>query len=129
MVPTYNERENVETLYAQIRALDLDLDLLFVDDNSPDGTGAILDTLATADPRLRVLHRAGKEGVGSAHVAATGEAYSRDYRILVTMDADLTHSPSLIPAFLAHANDAALIVGSRFLDRESLADWSPARRF
>src|SRR5258708_23032027 len=108
MVPTYNERENVETLYAQIRALDLDLDLLFVDDNSPDGTGALLDTLATADPRMRVLHRAGKEGVGSAHLAGIHEAYSRDYRILVTMDADLTHSPTLIPVFLAHPDGAAL---------------------
>jgi len=129
MVPTYNERENVETLYAQIRVLGLDLDLLFVDDNSPDGTGAILDKLAAADPRMRVLHRAGKEGVGSAHLAGIREAYSRDYQILVTMDADLTHSPSLIPRFLAHAEDAALIVGSRFLDRESLADWNPTRRF
>jgi dolichol-phosphate mannosyltransferase len=129
MVPTYNERENVEILYAQIRALGLDLDLLFVDDNSPDGTGAILDRLAATDPRMGVVHRAGKEGVGSAHLAGIREAYSRDYRILVTMDADLTHSPSLIPRFLAHAEDAALIVGSRFLDRESLADWSPVRRF
>jgi dolichol-phosphate mannosyltransferase len=128
MVPTYNERENVETLHAQILALGLDLDLLFVDDNSPDGTGAILDRLASTDPRLRVTHRDAKEGVGSAHLAGIRDAYARGYRILVTMDADLTHSPGLIPVFLARADEAALIVGSRFLDRESLADWSRARR-
>jgi dolichol-phosphate mannosyltransferase len=129
MIPTYNERDNVETIYAQILALGLDLDLLFVDDNSPDGTGAILDRLATVDPRLRVLHRAGKEGVGSAHLAGIRDAYSHAYRVLVTMDADLTHSPSLIPRFLARADDADLIVGSRFMDPASLADWSPSRRF
>jgi len=129
MVPTYNERENVETLYTQIVALGLDLDLLFVDDRSPDGTGEILDRLAATDPRLRVLHRATKEGVGSAHRAGIREAYAGGYRVLLTMDADLTHSPSLLPQFLARADDAALIVGSRFLATESLADWSPARRF
>lgn len=129
MVPTYNERENVEVLYQQITRLDLDLDLLFVDDNSPDGTGTLLEELAAADPRMRVLHRPGKEGVGSAHLAGIRDAYARGYRVLLTMDADLTHSPSLIPRFLARADDAALVVGSRFLDPESLADWSPVRRF
>ena len=129
MVPTYNERENVEVLYRQIKALGIDLDILFVDDNSPDGTGAILDRLAASDPRLRVLHRAGKEGVGSAHIAGIRQAYADGYEFLLTMDADLTHSPSLIPSFLAHAEDADLVVGSRFLDRQSLADWNPIRRF
>lgn len=129
VVPTYNEKENVETLYAQIRALELDLDLLFVDDGSPDGTGAILDRLAAADPRLRVLHRPAKDGVGSAHRAGIRAAYAGGYRVLLTMDADLTHAPSLLPLFLARAEDAALIVGSRFLATESLADWSPVRRF
>ena len=100
-----------------------------MDDRSPDGTGEILDRLAAANPRLRVLHRAGKEGVGSAHRAGIREAYDRGYRVLLTMDADLTHSPSLLPQFLARADDAALIVGSRFLETESLADWSPIRRF
>ena len=129
MVPTYNERENVEVLYRQLRALDLDVDLLFIDDRSPDGTGAILDGLAATDPRVRVMHRPGKAGVGSAHLAGIRDAYARGYGTLITMDADLTHSPTLIPLFVARRDDASLIVGSRFLSAESLADWSPQRRF
>src|SRR6266542_3004303 len=128
MVPTYNERDNVEVLYGGIKAIGRELDLLFVDDDSPDGTGQILDEIARGDAHVRVLHRAGKQGVGGAHLAGIRDAYERGYRVLVTMDADLTHSPSLIPRFLDHAGAAPLVVGSRFLDPESLADWNTMRR-
>lgn len=129
VVPTYNERENVELLYQQVKALGLDLDLLFVDDGSPDGTGLILDAIARDDARVRVLHRAGKQGVGSAHLAGIRDAYEHRYRILLTMDADLTHSPSLLPRFLAHDGDASLVVGSRYVLARSIADWNVVRRF
>ena len=129
MVPTYNERECVEALYRQLRALHLDLDMLFIDDSSPDGTGEILDRIASEDPRVRVTYRGGKEGVGSAHLVGIRHAYAHGYQTLITMDADLTHSPSLVPLFIANRHHASLIVGSRFLSSESLADWSPHRRF
>jgi len=128
-IPTYNERENVERIYSLIQALRLDLDLLFMDDNSPDGTGQILDRLAAADPRLRVIHRAGKLGIGSAHKQAIAWATQHQYRILITMDCDLTHSPEHLPVFLRHAENAAVVLGSRFIQAESLADWNLFRKF
>ncbi len=129
VVATYNERENVEVLYQQVKALGLELDLLFVDDNSPDGTGLILDAIAREDAHVRVLHRAGKQGVGSAHLAGIRYAYAHGYRTLLTMDADLTHSPSLLPRFLDHAGDTSLVVGSRYILAGSIADWDLLRRF
>jgi len=128
LIPTYNERDNVEALYGQIRALTLDMDLLFVDDGSPDGTGDILDAIAREDSRVRVAHRSGKQGVGSAHLFGIRRAYESGYDVLVTMDADLTHAPSLIPLFIENADAASLVVGSRFLERTSLADWNLLRR-
>ena len=93
-VPTYNERENAPELFKQILALGLDADVLFVDDSSPDGTGQFLDELATGNPRLQVIHRPGKLGIGSAHVAGITWAYEHGYTRLVTMDCDFTHSPA-----------------------------------
>lgn len=129
LVATYNERENVEVLYQQVKALGLDLDLLFVDDESPDGTGEVLDAIARDDPRVKVLHRPGKQGVGSAHLAGIRRAYDGGYRVLLTMDADLTHSPRLLPTLLAEMADVALVVGSRYMRAGSIADWNPFRRF
>jgi dolichol-phosphate mannosyltransferase len=128
-IPTFNERENVERIYGLIKGLNLDLDLLFMDDNSPDGTGEILDRLAAADPRLRVIHRTGKLGIGSAHKEAIAWAAAKKYRVLVTMDCDLTHSPDLIPLFLRHGEEADVVLGSRFMSTESLADWNFFRKF
>src|SRR5690349_11590310 len=98
-IPTYNERANVEPMCEQIFALGLDADLLFMDDGSPDGTGEALDGLRARYPRLRVIHRAGKNGIGSAHIEGIALAYDEGYRRLVTLDCDFTHSPSLIPVF------------------------------
>lgn len=128
-IPTYNERENVERIYSLIKALNLDLDLLFMDDNSPDGTGEILDRLAMADPRLRVRHRTGKLGIGSAHKQAIAWAAEQKYPVLITMDCDLTHSPEHIPAFIRHGETADVVLGSRFISAESLADWNLFRKF
>ena len=128
-VPTFNERENVEELHRQIRELPLETDILFVDDASPDGTGELLDRLAAADPRVTVLHRPGKLGIGSAHLCGIRYAYEHGYDWLVTMDCDFTHSPADIPRLLAAAADSGLAVGSRYMLPGSLPGWSPFRRF
>lgn len=128
-IPTYNERENVQRIYDLIKALALDLDLLFLDDNSPDGTGQLLDEMAKRDPRLTVLHRPGKLGIGSAHQHAIQWAYDQGYSLVVSMDCDLTHPPEHIPEFLAGARDYDVVVGSRFMREESLAEWNLLRKF
>ncbi len=123
MIPTYNESENVEVILSGILATGIDADLLFIDDGSPDGTGVILDRLASEHPRLKVLHRPAKLGVGSAHKAGIQWAYQHRYARLVTMDSDLSHSPSDIPRLLAASNDADIVVGSRFVEANSLEEW------
>ena len=128
MIPTYNEAENVELIVSDIRATGLDLDLLFVDDKSPDGTGAILDRLAIEYPRLKVLHRPGKQGIGSAHMAGIRWAYQHGYAGLVTMDSDFSHSPSNIGRLLAAGEDFDVVVGSRFIDSHSLEGWAWNRK-
>jgi len=128
LIPTYNERENVEAIRGAIRALDIDLDVLFVDDGSPDGTGAILDRMACDDAKLTVIHRREKLGIGSAHLQGIAWAYARSYRTLITMDGDFSHQVEDVPRFLAEADAYDVVVGSRYLMRESLQEWNPFRR-
>ncbi|QIS12373.1 polyprenol monophosphomannose synthase [Nocardia arthritidis] len=129
MIPTYNERRNVGPLLAQILEQGTDFDVLFVDDNSPDGTGELLDDLAKEHaPRIHVLHRAGRQGVGSAHQAGIHWAYSEGYRNLITMDSDFAHPPSYLPALRAAAAGYDVVVGSRYLKEDSLDDWTPFRK-
>lgn len=128
-IPTYNERENAEKILGELLALGLDADYLFLDDNSPDGTGKRLDELAKANPRLRVIHRAGKLGVGSAHIEGIRWAYERGYDRLLTMDCDGTHPPRFVPDFLAAGEDADVVVGSRYMRSDSLDDWNLYRWF
>jgi len=127
-IPTYNERENAEQILGQILALELPADLLFVDDNSPDGTGELLDRLAAAHANVSVRHRSGKLGIGSAHAEGINWAYDRGYRLLLTMDCDFTHSPEYIRDFLAQADSADIVVGSRYLQEKSLSTWNAYRR-
>src|SRR5207249_1771257 len=129
-VPTYNENRNVERLCAELRALPLDADILFIDDGSPDGTGATLDRLARQHPRISVVHREGKLGIGSAHRAGIAYAYDKGYDLLITLDADFSHSPADLPRLLAaHASDVDVVVASRYLGPDSLPGWSPHRLF
>src|SRR3989442_419644 len=129
-VPTYNENRNVERLCADLRALPLDADILFIDDGSPDGTGATLDRLARQYPRISVVHREGKLGIGSAHRAGIAYAYDKGYDLLITLDADFSHSPADLPRLLAaHASDVDVVVASRYLGPDSLPGWSPHRLF
>jgi len=127
-IPTYNEAANVRPLAAGILSLELDADVLFIDDNSPDGTGALLDQMAVENPRIYVQHRSGKLGIGSAHQDGIKWAYDRGYRLLVTMDCDFTHSPALIPEFLSNASRYDVVIGSRYMKEGSLRDWNVLRR-
>jgi dolichol-phosphate mannosyltransferase len=128
-IPTYDERENVESMCEQVLALRLDADLLFMDDNSPDGTGEVLDRLALRHERVAVVHRPGKLGIGGAHQDGLRYAYDRGYDALVTLDCDFTHLPKDIPRLLAvYERGADVAVGSRFLESDGLPGWSVIRR-
>ena len=128
-IPTYNERENVQRICPQIFDLGLDADLVFLDDASPDGTGQLIDELAALNPRIHVIHRSEKLGIGSAHVDGIRFAYDRGYQSLLTMDCDFSHSPSDIPRFLEAAETYDVTVGSRYMTSESLRDWNLLRKF
>ena len=128
-IPTYNERENALAIYRIISNLSLELDLLFLDDNSPDGTGSVLDAIAASDQKVKVIHRTEKLGIGSAHIDGILWAFETGYDHLVTMDCDFTHSPSDIPKLLDTVKRCDLVIGSRYLQRGSLPGWSLYRRF
>jgi len=128
-IPTYNEKENARDLYKEIKALGIKADILFMDDNSPDGTGGILDTIAHNDSSVKVIHRPGKLGIGSAHSQGIQYAYTHGYKKLLTMDCDFTHSPKDIPRMLAASQDRDVTIASRYLQSNSLPGWNPLRRF
>ena len=127
-IPTFNERNNVEPMCERIFALALDADVVFMDDSSPDGTGELLDQLARKYPRLSVIHRPAKSGIGGAHLDGIAYAYDHGYRRLVTLDGDFTHSPEAIPEFLARAESSDVVVGSRYLLADSLPGWTLFRK-
>jgi dolichol-phosphate mannosyltransferase len=126
-IPTYNELQNVEILYKEIKKNKHDVDILFCDDNSPDGTGKFLDQLAKKDPTVFVMHREKKLGLGTAHLCAFEYAQKHNYRYLLTMDADLTHDPIYIPALLAKKDSSDIVVGSRYADGGGMSGWGKIR--
>lgn len=128
-IPTYNELENVERIFREIKSFHLDADILFLDDNSPDGSGQVIDGLAEKNDHTFVIHRSGKQGIGSAHQSGIKWAYDRDYEKLITMDCDFTHSPSYIINFIRHSDKAEIVVGSRYMKKHSLASWNIFRKF
>jgi dolichol-phosphate mannosyltransferase len=127
VIPTYNERDNIVRLAGEILRQHDSLQILFVDDNSPDGTGRIADELSAADPRISVLHRAGKLGLGSAYREGFKVALQMGADYLIEMDADFSHDPSILPVFLETIKDCDLVVGSRYLNGVSVVNW-PIRR-
>ena len=127
-VPTYNESENVRPLFERLSKLNLGADILFLDDSSPDGTGKIMDEIAGLNPHVHVIHRSGKLGIGSAHKTGIRWAYEKGYQTLITMDADFTHSPEDIPALLSKSGEASIVVGSRYLMKNSLEGWNLIRK-
>lgn len=127
IVPTYNERENLEPLAARVLALPTPVDLLIVDDHSPDGTGQVADALAARHPAIHVLHRPGKEGLGRAYCAGFAWALARHYEFIFEMDGDFSHNPDDIPRFLAAAQDADLVLGSRYAQGIRVINWPLSR--
>jgi dolichol-phosphate mannosyltransferase len=127
IIPTYNERANVETTTARIRRAVPDADLLVVDDNSPDGTGEIADKLAAEDGHIHVLHRAGKAGLGAAYIAGFRWALAEGYGVLVEMDADGSHQPEELPMLLDALAGADLVLGSRWVPGGTVVNWPKSR--
>ena len=128
IVPTYNESDNIAKIVPLILSQDPSLDVLVVDDNSPDGTGAIVDELAAQNPRVNVLHRAGKEGLGRAYLAGFQWALARPYDFIFEMDADFSHDPSHLPEFLAAVQGVDMVLGSRYRDgKVTVVNWPMSR--
>jgi dolichol-phosphate mannosyltransferase len=127
IVPTYNERENLPEIVMRLMSLPVQVDMLVVDDNSPDGTGELADEIAAKNPRVHVLHRKEKEGLGRAYCAGFAWALERAYEFIFEMDGDLSHNPSDIPAFLDAAGNADLVLGSRYSNGIRVINW-PLKR-
>ena len=127
IVPTYNERENLPRMAAKLLSLPVAVDVLVVDDNSPDGTGKIADELAAKHPQIHVLHRADKEGLGRAYLAGFQWALEKNYEFIFEMDCDFSHDPDEIPNFLKAAQNADLVIGSRYTGGVRVLNW-PLKR-
>ncbi len=127
VVPTYNERENLPSLTQRLLGLPAAVDLLIVDGNSPDGTGKIADELAAKEPRIHVLHQAEKNGLGRAYIEGFKWALGRQYEFMFEMDADFSHNPDDVPKFLEAAQDADLVLGSRYINGIRIINW-PLKR-
>jgi dolichol-phosphate mannosyltransferase len=127
IIPTYDERENLVELLGRIFAQNLPTEVLIVDDNSPDGTGILAGEIAAADPRVHVMHRAGKMGLGSAYVAGFRWALDRDYDAVFEMDADFSHNPDSLGEFLRELEKADLVLGSRYLHGVTVVNWPLSR--
>ena len=124
IVPTYNERENVRRLIDSVLAQDDRIDMLIVDDGSPDGTGAIVEEIGASNPRVHLLSRPRKMGLGTAYVAGFRWALARDYAYVMEMDADFSHDPAHLPQFLAAIENADLVLGSRYQEgRVTVVNW------
>ena len=129
VIPTYNERATLPEVAARALAAPVDVDLLIVDDGSPDGTGALADELAEEHPEVHVLHRPGKQGLGPAYRAGLGWGLERGYDLLVEMDADLSHDPGQLPDLVTAAGEADLVIGSRYVPGGGVENWPWHRRF
>jgi dolichol-phosphate mannosyltransferase len=127
IIPTYNEIDNVRPLVTAVLAQHPDINILFVDDNSPDGTGKVIDGLVEENTRIHVLHRSGKLGLGSAYREGFKVALNKGADYLFEMDADFSHDPHSLPLFLSAINESDLVIGSRYLNGVSVVNW-PIRR-
>jgi dolichol-phosphate mannosyltransferase len=127
-LPTYDERDNILPILSAIHEAVPGIDVLVVDDGSPDGTGRIADEVAARDPRVVVLHRARKEGLGKAYLAGFAWALERGYDLVLEMDADFSHDPRDLPALLEKAREADLVLGSRYVPGGGTVNWGLGRR-
>jgi dolichol-phosphate mannosyltransferase len=130
IIPTYNEKENAAKIISAVLSQDPSIDILIVDDGSPDGTGALVDAIAESEPRVHVLHRASKLGLGTAYLAGFKWALERDYAFVFEMDADFSHAPEMLPKFLRAIKDADLVLGSRYQNGQvNVVNWPMSRLF
>lgn len=127
IIPTYDEKQNVRPVAAAVHQSVPSADILFVDDNSPDGTGAIIDAMSEEFSFVHTMHRPGKSGLGKAYIAGFKWALERHYEYIFEMDADLSHDPAVLPDFLKAAETADLVLGSRYCDGIRITNW-PLRR-
>ena len=128
IVPTYNEADNLPRLVPRVLEQDPRIDVLVVDDDSPDGTGDIADGLSRESDRVHVLHRSGKQGLGKAYIAAFRWGLERDYALFFEMDADFSHRPSALPLFIEKAREFDVVLGSRYVDgRVTVINWPMSR--
>ena len=127
IIPTYNERNNVEQILEAVMGVDERIEVLIVDDNSPDGTGELADKIAASNPRVHVMHRKGKLGLGSAYRDGFRYALEYDYELIFEMDADFSHDPRYLPDFLEAIRDNDLVLGSRYVSGVNVVNW-PMRR-
>ena len=127
IIPTYNEAENIGPIVARLRAAVPDADVLIVDDNSPDGTGQVADDLARRTPRVKVIHRPGKLGLGTAYVEAFRHALAGGYDAAFSMDGDFSHDPAYLPLMAETAQRADLVIGSRYMNGISVVNWDLKR--
>jgi dolichol-phosphate mannosyltransferase len=127
VVPTYNEADNLAWILTRLRRAQPEVDVLVVDDESPDGTGEIADALAAGDPRIHVLHRSAKGGLGAAYLAGFAWALDQGYDLVGEMDADGSHQPEQLHRLLDAVAEADLVIGSRWVPGGSVVNW-PARR-
>ncbi len=123
IVPTYNEKENIARLIKAVLRQDDSLEMLIIDDNSPDGTGAIVEQIMADEPRIHIIKRAGKLGLGSAYVAGFKYALKNGYEYIMEMDADFSHNPDDIPKLLEAAQNSDLVIGSRYCDGINIINW------
>jgi dolichol-phosphate mannosyltransferase len=130
IIPTYNERFNVARLIPAVLAQDPSIEVLVVDDASPDGTGAVVDGIAANNPRVHVIHREGKLGLGTAYIDGFRWALERKYDLVFEMDADFSHNPETLPEFLVAIKEADIVHGSRYQDgRVNVVNWPMSRLF
>ena len=127
-LPTYDERENLEPITRAILQATPEVEVLVIDDNSPDGTGELADRLAAGEPRLHVLHRPGKAGLGKAYLAGFAWALEHGYELVLEMDADFSHNPSYLPRMLELAGEADLVLGSRNVAGGGTLNWGIGRK-
>ena len=127
IIPTYNERENIERIVPQVLEQDPSIHILIVDDGSPDGTGEIADQMAKDNDRVHVLHRKGKGGLGTAYIAGFKYALEGSYDLILEMDCDFSHDPKSLPKFLEAVQDADLILGSRYISGVNVINWPMSR--
>lgn len=127
VLPTYNEAANINEVVERALAATPQIDVMIVDDNSPDGTGKIADAIAGEQPRVTVMHRPGKGGLGPAYIAGFTDGLRRGYDAFIEMDSDLSHDPADLARFVAAAERADLVIGSRYVPGGGVTNWSKAR--